>query len=125
MRPYLIDKELAADRTPTYVAKPQEQRQPINAQTADVLRDMMVNVVENGTGTGAKISGVQVGGKTGTAQNGNNPDHGWFIGFAIANGKPVAAVAVFLENAGNSGSHEATQIAGQVMNAILHERGLK
>ncbi|MGC9666937.1 peptidoglycan D,D-transpeptidase FtsI family protein [Planosporangium sp. 12N6] len=123
MRPYLIDKELAADRTPTYVAKPQEARQPINAQTADTLRDMMVNVVENGTGTSAKIAGVQVGGKTGTAQNGDNPDHGWFIGFAIKNGKPVAAVAVFLEQAGSGGSHDAAQIAGHVMRAIIQERG--
>ncbi|GAA1801952.1 penicillin-binding protein 2 [Planosporangium flavigriseum] len=123
MRPYLIDKELAADRIPTYVAKPQEQRRPINQQTADVLRDMMVSVVENGTGTSAKISGVQVGGKTGTAENGNNPDHGWFIGFAIKNGKPVAAVAVFLEQAGSGGSHDAAAIAGNVMRAIIQERG--
>jgi peptidoglycan glycosyltransferase len=123
MRPYLIDKELAADRTPTYVAKPQVLRQPINEQTADVLRDMMVSVVESGTGTSAKISGVQVGGKTGTAQNGDNPDHGWFIGFAIKNGRPIAAVAVFLEQAGSGGSHDASAIAGNVMRAIIQERG--
>jgi peptidoglycan glycosyltransferase len=123
MRPYLIDKELAADRTSTYIAKPTELRQPINAQTADTLRDMMVSVVESGTGTSAKISGVQVGGKTGTAQNGDNPDHGWFIGFAIKNGKPVAAVAVFLEQAGQGGSHDAAQIAGNVMSTIIQERG--
>jgi peptidoglycan glycosyltransferase len=123
MRPYLIDKELAADRIPSYVAKPQELRQPINQQTADTLRDMMVNVVESGTGTSAKISGVQVGGKTGTAQNGDNPDHGWFIGFAIKDGKPIAAVAVFLEQAGSGGSHDAAQIAGNVMRAIVQERG--
>jgi peptidoglycan glycosyltransferase len=123
MRPYLIDKELAADRTSTYVAKPQEQRQPVNAQVADTLRDMMVSVVESGTGTQAKIAGVQVGGKTGTAQTGDSPDHGWFIGFAIKDGKPIAAVAVFLENAGNSGSHDAAQIAGNVMRAIIKERG--
>jgi peptidoglycan glycosyltransferase len=125
MRPYLIDKELAADRTPTYVAKPQEQRRPLNEQNADTLRDMMVNVVASneGTGTSARIPGVQVGGKTGTAQNGNNPDHGWFIGFAIKDGKPVAAVAVFLEQSGQGGSHDAAQIAGNVMRAIIQERG--
>jgi peptidoglycan glycosyltransferase len=123
MRPYLIDKELAGDRTPTYVAKPQELRQPINQQTADALRDMMVSVVESGTGTSAKISGAQVGGKTGTAQNGDNPDHGWFIGFATKNGKPIAAVAVFLEQAGSGGSHDASAIAGKVMSAIIQERG--
>jgi penicillin-binding protein A len=119
MRPYLIDKELAADRTSTYVARPSEQRHPIDEGTADQLRDMMVSVVQNGTGTSAKISGVQVGGKTGTAQNGDNPDHGWFIGFAIKDGKPVAAVAVFLERAGSGGSHDAAQIGGNVMRAII------
>jgi peptidoglycan glycosyltransferase len=86
---------------------------------------MMVNVVASneGTGTSARIPGVQVGGKTGTAQNGNNPDHGWFIGFAIKDGKPVAAVAVFLEQSGQGGSHDAAQIAGNVMRAIIQERG--
>ncbi|GII22209.1 peptidoglycan D,D-transpeptidase FtsI family protein [Planosporangium mesophilum] len=125
MRPYLIDKELAADRTPTYVASPHEQRRPLNEQNAGTLRDMMINVVasNDGTGTSARIPGVQVGGKTGTAQNGNNPDHGWFIGFAIKDGKPVAAVAVFLEQAGSGGSHDAAQIAGNVMRAIIQERG--
>jgi peptidoglycan glycosyltransferase len=123
MRPYLIDKELGADRAPTYVAHPQEERQPIDGSTAATLRDMMVNVVRSGTGTSARISnipGVEVGGKTGTAQNGDgNPDHGWFIGFAIKDGKPVAAVAVLLERAGSGGSHDASQIAGNVMRAII------
>jgi peptidoglycan glycosyltransferase len=125
MRPYLIDKELAGDRTSTYVAKQQEQRQPISPEAADALRDMMISVVDNGTGKTARINGVQVGGKTGTAENGENSDHGWFIGFAIKNGKPVAAVAVFLERAGTNGSRDAAQIAGNVMKAIIDERGAK
>jgi peptidoglycan glycosyltransferase len=86
---------------------------------------MMFSVVQSGTGTAAKISGYDVGGKTGTAQNGDNPDHGWFIGFALKNGKPIAAVAVFLEQAGQGGSHDAAQIAGNVMRAVIQERGPK
>jgi peptidoglycan glycosyltransferase len=85
---------------------------------------MMINVVERGTGKNARIPGVQVGGKTGTAENGENTnDHGWFIGFAIKGGKPVAAVAVFLENYGKNGSAEATRIGGNVMKTIIQERG--
>ncbi|MDT5035048.1 MAG: penicillin-binding protein [Micromonosporaceae bacterium] len=122
MRPYLIDKELAGDRTPTYVAKPHLDKQVIEPSVAVDLRDMMVSVVENGTGRRAKVSGVQVGGKTGTAENGGRA-HGWFIGFAIKDGKPMAAVAVFLENTGDSGSGEAASIAGKVMNAIIQGRG--
>jgi peptidoglycan glycosyltransferase len=123
MRPYLIDKELAADRTATYVAKPDIVKQVLDDSVAGDLRDMMVSVVENGTGKKARISGIQVGGKTGTAENGGGPAHGWFIGFAVKNGKPIAAVAVLLENTGDSGSGEAAGIAGKVMNQIIQDRG--
>jgi penicillin-binding protein A len=123
MRPYLIDKELAADRTPTYVAKPHEDRQVLDEGVASDLRDMMISVVENGTGRKARLSGVVVGGKTGTAENGDAPTHGWFMGFAIKDGKPVVAVAVFLPNTGDSGSGEASAIAGKVMNAVIQGRG--
>jgi peptidoglycan glycosyltransferase len=123
MRPYLIEKELAGDRTPTYVARTHLERQVIEPSVASDLRDMMVSVVDNGTGKRAKLSGVQVGGKTGTAEDGNRPAHGWFIGFAIKDGKPLAAVAVFLANTGDSGSGEAAGIAGKVLSQIIRDRG--
>jgi peptidoglycan glycosyltransferase len=125
MRPYMIDTLQESDLSPTYHASPSVVRTPINADVAGKLRDMMLSVVENGTGRNAQIPGVQVGGKTGTAQNGDEPDHGWFIGFAIKDGKPIVAVAVMLQNAGFGGSGEATRIAGQVMRAALAARGLK
>ena len=74
----------------------------------------------------SKISGFQVGGKTGTAQNSEDDgDHGWFIGFVMKDGRPICAVAVFLQNAGSGGSAKATQIAGDVMKTVIAERGLK
>ena len=60
---------------------------------------MMLSVVENGTGRTAQIDGVQVAGKTGTAENAGEPDHAWFIGFAPAD-DPQIAVAVFVANGG-------------------------
>jgi peptidoglycan glycosyltransferase len=83
---------------------------PISPSTAATIRDMMVAVVENGTGTTAQIPGVEVAGKTGTAQTveGAAP-HAWFIAFAPAT-DPRIAVAVIVEHGGTLGS-EATGAA--------------
>ncbi|MFF5176994.1 peptidoglycan D,D-transpeptidase FtsI family protein [Micromonospora sp. NPDC000316] len=126
MRPYLVRQLLAPDRTTSYyTAKPRELRQPVNGQVAGDLREMMVSVVQNGTGRKAAISGYTVGGKTGTAQSApDRPDHGWFIGFALdKNGTPVSAVCVVLEQAGSGGSAEAARIAGQIMRAAILDPG--
>ncbi|MEH1099483.1 peptidoglycan D,D-transpeptidase FtsI family protein [Micromonospora sp. CPCC 205561] len=126
MRPYVVRQLLAPDRTTSYyTAKPRELRQPVSGQVAGDLREMMVSVVENGTGSGAKINGYTVGGKTGTAQSApDRPDHGWFIGFALdKNGNPVSAVCVVLEQAGPGGSAEAARIAGQIMRAAIADPG--
>ncbi|MEU5563032.1 peptidoglycan D,D-transpeptidase FtsI family protein [Micromonospora musae] len=126
MRPYLVRQLLGPDRTTSYyTAEPRELRQPISGQVAADLRDMMVSVVENGTGTKAQINGYTVGGKTGTAQSApDRPDHGWFIGFVMdKNGTPISAVCVELEQAGPGGSGEAARIAGKIMQAVISDPG--
>jgi peptidoglycan glycosyltransferase len=124
-RPYLVDKLQAPDLTTTYTAQPKTLRTPIDPNVASQLQTMMISVVQNGTGKKAQIDGFQVGGKTGTAQNGDgNPDHGWFIGFAMKDGKPLVAVCVFLQQAGKGGSAEASRIGGDIMKAALTERKL-
>jgi peptidoglycan glycosyltransferase len=123
MRPYLVQRLLGPDRRPIETASPEQLRRPVSSQVAGDLREMMVSVVENGTGTRARISGYTVGGKTGTAQAGENePDHGWFIGFVMnKDGQPLSAVAVLLESAGSGGSAEAARIAGRVMRAVIED----
>lgn len=126
MRPYLIQQLLGPDRTTNYyTADPKQLRQPISGQVASDLRDMMVAVVTDGTGKNARINGYTVGGKTGTAQAGEETDdHGWFIGFALdKDGKPVSAVCVMLESTGDGGSAEAARIAGQIMRAAIADPG--
>lgn len=126
MKPYLVQQQLDSNRGTIYTAKPKTLREPISSGTAEGLREMMVSVVENGTGKNARISGFTVGGKTGTAQNveGDNP-HGWFVGFAYdKDGKAVSAVCVMLEKVpGGHASAEAARIAGLIMKAAAGRGG--
>jgi cell division protein FtsI/penicillin-binding protein 2 len=70
-----------------------------------------------GTGGMARIKGIQVAGKTGTAQNPHGPDHAWFVGFAPFDA-PRIAICVLVENAGFGGSH-AAPVAGKCMERYL------
>jgi hypothetical protein len=101
------------------------RKRVISAKVAGQVRDMMVAVVTGGTGTAAAIPGVQVAGKTGTAelvstadiaQNAANTT-AWFVAFAPAY-KPRVAVAVMLPNAGQGGA-SAAPIAKRVIQAAL------
>jgi peptidoglycan glycosyltransferase len=128
MRPYVVSSLQNADLSIADRTQPKELRTPISADVATKLQDMMFSVVNSNDGTGksARISGLQVGGKTGTAEDGEEAqDHGWFIGFALKDGKPIISVAVFLENAGKGGSAEAARIAGLVMKAYADEKGIR
>ncbi|MPR00109.1 penicillin-binding protein 2 [Modestobacter sp. I12A-02628] len=123
MKPYLVDQIQAPDLTVEDQTEPEESGSPISAETADELTDMMVSVVENGSGRRAQIDGVEVAGKTGTAQTGNDtPDHNWFIGFAPAD-DPQIAVAVFVANGGGTGGDVSAPIAQRVMSAYLQAQG--
>jgi penicillin-binding protein 2 len=92
---------------------------PFSDSTMRFLRQAMIGVVEasNGTGKLARIEGMEVGGKTGTAQNPHGEDHSWFIAFAPAD-EPKIAVAVLVENGGGGGA-VAAPIARRVMKAYF------
>lgn len=85
---------------------------------AATIRDMMVNVVNAGTGTAARIPGVTVGGKTGTAQTGLDTNHVWFISFAPAE-NPKVAVAVMLENLPVASEATGGTVAAPIAKAVI------
>lgn len=112
----------------TFTPSGQSDSQAISRDTAGALRNMMVSVVESGTGTGAQLSGTSVAGKTGTAQTreGASGPTVWFTGFAPAN-DPQVAVAVLVEEGGSAGTGAtgggvAAPIARGVLQAALGAR---
>jgi penicillin-binding protein 2 len=97
----------------------QSRRLSVSTSTWDIVREGMRRAVElpGGTGGMARIKGIQVAGKTGTAQNPHGPDHAWFVGFAPFDA-PRIAICVLVENAGFGGSH-AAPVAGKCMERYL------
>lgn len=118
MQPYIIDHIQYSNGKVGKQTVPQKLTEICTTEEAALLRDMMVSVVENGTGKVASVNGVTVAGKTGTAENATGNDHSWFVGFAPAE-DPKVAVAVVIENANAYGS--ATPIAGKVIKEALSQ----
>ncbi len=94
---------------------------PISADTAEEVKNMMIAVVERGTGTVASLPNVVVAGKTGTATNPHGAPHSWFVCFAPAD-DPRAVVAIVVENAGY-GAAVAAPIARDVLRVALQSTG--
>ncbi len=126
MQPRLVKEVVAPDGSLVQEFKPTVWGNPISPTTASELTQMMVDVVNQGTGTAAQIPHVTVAGKTGTAEHGGTqPPHAWFVSFAPAS-NPQIAVAVVVLNGGNYGSDAtgglvAAPIAKAVMESALKE----
>jgi peptidoglycan glycosyltransferase len=127
--PYLVERTTASDGAPVSRTGERTYQHAMNPSTAAQLRQLMIGVVEKGTGTNAAIDGAVVGGKTGTAQHGlgnTGTPYAWFIAWAQAEnaGQPAVAVAVVVEDAEAdradiSGGGDAAPIARAVMEAAL------
>ena len=125
MEPYLVDEVRAPDTSVLDKTSSEEMpERAMSAASAGELTDMMVQVVTSGTGTTAQIGGIDVAGKTGTAQSDRDrAPYAWFVSFAPAD-DPQVAVAVVVEDAGVardaiSGSGLAAPIARAVMEAVI------
>lgn len=122
VKPHLLKEVRDDDGNVVKTAKPEQWMRAVSADTADKMRDNMLGVVNGGTGTAARIPGVQVAGKTGTAQTHDNLIDTWFISFAPAN-DPQIAIAVIVEDQQNHGESTggvvSAPIAKKVMQAAL------
>ncbi|MGB5953578.1 MAG: penicillin-binding transpeptidase domain-containing protein, partial [Ornithinimicrobium sp.] len=122
MNPFLVANARDSDLDVINETDPVEFANPISGQTADELTDMMVEVVDNGSGVAAAIPGIDVAGKTGTAEFGTQgAAHAWFTGFAPAD-DPQIAIAVIVESAsgdwtGQSGGSIAAPMGRTVLQA--------
>lgn len=126
MTPTLVESVLNPDLSAVRQFSPDVFSRPVSEATASTMTDMMVQNVADGAASGATIGGVEVAGKTGTAENGpGEPYTLWFTGFAPAD-DPQVAVAVVVENGGGRGqsafgNQVAAPIAKNVLEAVLNK----
>jgi peptidoglycan glycosyltransferase len=123
MEPRLWSKVIDTDGREEEM-NPDRQSRVMSSDTAQTLTEMMTDVVNEGTGTAAALSGIDVAGKTGTAEIDIDAgiNQAWFIGFAPA-GDPEIAVAATVERTGGFGGTEAAPIAKDVMEVVLSGDG--
>jgi penicillin-binding protein A len=117
MEPRLWSKVIDPDGRETKL-DPARQSRVMSEETASDLNDMMQSVVQEGTGTAAAVSGIDVAGKTGTAEVTGGANQAWFIGFAPAN-DPKIAIAVTVERTTGFGGPTAGPIFKSVAETIL------
>ncbi len=125
MKPYIVDEIRSPDVELLEQHDPEELHQAVSSGVASQLTQMMVAVVDDGTASEATIPGIEVAGKTGTAERTEAlPPYAWFVSFAPAD-DPEVAVAVFVESTEGvpreeiSGGGLAGPIAKAVMEAVI------
>jgi peptidoglycan glycosyltransferase len=121
MAPHLTDRIVNPDGRTVQRIAPRLQAVVMKPSTAAAVTTMMEAVVKEGTGTSAQIPGVQVAGKTGTAETqiGSAINNVWFIAFAPASA-PQVAIAVTLRGVPGQGAAFAAPVARQVIERLLH-----
>ena len=124
MRPHFTDKIIGPDGTLKDRFHAQEQSRVMSEKSAADLTGMMTHVVESGTGTAARLQGIDVAGKTGTAEAPGGFNDAWFIAFAPAK-DPKVAIAVVVEETQQSqtGGEVAAPLAAQVMRVLVSKNG--
>jgi peptidoglycan glycosyltransferase len=119
MKPRLGDRFVNPDGRLASTVQKESAARVMSSQTAAALTEMMGRVVDEGTGIAAKLTGVSVAGKTGTAEVANgSSNQAWFIAFAPKN-DPKVAIAVTIERTQGQGGTDAAPIAKSVIQALI------
>ena len=119
MQPYLVDSVQTLDGVTIRTTSPTLFKEATDVNRAELINSYMADVVKKGTGKNAHVNGIEIAGKTGTAENSQGADHAWFMGTARVKGRNIA-FAVILENSGFGGA-EAAPIIKQIITTMLRE----
>ncbi|KRQ87109.1 Penicillin-binding protein A [Caloramator mitchellensis] len=118
MKPYVVKEIKDNFGVALKINSPDEIGRAIDVNIAEKIKKYMLEVVEEGTGKRARVYGINVAGKTGTAEIPKTTDtHSWFVGFAPAE-NPKIAFAVIVEN-GGTGGKRAAEIAREIIREYL------
>lgn len=122
MEPHAVSEVRSSDGDVYDTVEPSLWRVATSPLAADLLREAMINVAENGTARNLAIPGLVVGGKTGTAQLGTDPpnSHAWIVGFAGRPGEDAAlAVAVIVEAQPGASEQTGGAVAAPIARAVI------
>lgn len=120
VEPHLLKEVRDNDGNVVKTARTKEWKRAVSPDTAESMTANMLTVVNNGTGTAARIPGVQVAGKTGTAETRPGFVNAWFTAFAPAD-NPQIAIAVVVEDQENGGETTGGAVAAPIAKKILQE----
>ena len=118
MDPYVVDHVLSPEGVETSRTQSRSLGQAISADTASLVKEAMLEVVESGTGTAAQVQGTRVAGKTGTAEVGDGTINSLFIGFAPYD-NPTLVISICVEGQGEDVEGLAASLAGRVLARAL------
>lgn len=116
MEPYLVDYSVNYNGKKKSKTLPVSINRVMTIEESEIIKDMMVEVVEEGTAKNINNAKIKIAGKTGTAENAQGEDHGWFIGFAPAD-NPQVVVSILLEN--SDGPRDAILLAKKIFESTI------
>ncbi len=122
MQPYVVSQILSPTGTVVSTTESRSLGQAVSTATASQVKESMLAVVDEGSGSAASIAGVQVAGKTGTAEATTDQVNTAFVGFAPYD-TPTVAISVMIENFDEGVDEPAAATAGEVLRIALAAQG--